>query len=112
MRILKFFAGWCAPCTAYAPTFEQAEAQLGFQYPDIKWESINVDVIDAGTLYNVTSIPTTLILGDNDEELNRMVGNLPFEVLAQSVMDTFESYKASKEEAATMTEPETVYGSN
>lgn len=53
--IVDFWAPWCGPCKAFAPTLEKfAEAN-----PEVKVVKVNVD--DAGELageYNVRSIPT------------------------------------------------------
>lgn len=72
MKLLKFFADWCQPCHAYAPTFEAVTAEMG-----VEAESVNVDErIDLATEYGVVSLPLTILLDENGVELRRLSGAL------------------------------------
>lgn len=54
---LDFWAGWCAPCRAFAPVFESASAT----HPDIAFGKVDTDAeqeLAAG--FRITSIPTLM----------------------------------------------------
>lgn len=59
--LVKFYADWCGPCKAYAPTFQQfSEAN-----PDVKCLSVDCDKNrDVAEEFDVMSIPVTLIFKD------------------------------------------------
>lgn len=96
MKVVKFYAGWCAPCTVYAPTFEQAQDELGFQYPQIQWESWNVDVVDPAA-YDVHALPTTLVLDDAGVEVARGLGVMSLEDLVELIMNAYTESMVEKE---------------
>ena len=76
-KILYFSAPWCGPCQMFGPVMEQ----IGQIVPV---EKINVD--DNPTLaatYNVRSVPTTIILRDN-QEVQRFIGAKPKNVILES----------------------------
>lgn len=66
MRILKFYAPWCAPC-------KKLSKDLAKTMLDI--ESINIeDNADLVTEYAIKSVPTTIVIDDNKKEAKRWVG--------------------------------------
>lgn len=66
MKLLKFKADWCGPCST------QDEILEGFDSVPVK--TINIDENqDAASEYGVQSIPT-LILEDDGEEVERWRG--------------------------------------
>ena len=76
-KILYFSAPWYGPCQMFGPVMEE----IGQVVPV---EKINVD--DNPTLaatYNVRSVPTTIILKDN-QEVQRFVGAKPKDVILES----------------------------
>lgn len=66
MRILKFHAQWCAPCKKLAKDFERENLRV--ESIDIEQEE---DMVDE---YGIRSVPTTIILDENDKEIKRWVG--------------------------------------
>lgn len=66
MRILKFYAQWCAPCKKLAKDLDNENLQV--KSIDIEQEE---DMVDE---YGIRSVPTTIILDDNDKEIKRWVG--------------------------------------
>lgn len=69
ITVMKFFAPWCMPCRVYAKTFKRATEDLAVQTREV-----NVDTEPELTeTFNVTSIPTTIVVVDG-REVSRHVG--------------------------------------
>ena len=75
-----FWAEWCGPCKALAPTVEE----LADEYKDkVKVGKVNVDSNgNTATNYGVRSIPTLLIF-QNGTVLNQIVGNVQKESITK-----------------------------
>lgn len=69
MKLLQFKASWCNPC-------KQQTKEFGENPVDVDLEVIDVDDDneDLATKYKVMSIPTMILLSDNEEILNRWTG--------------------------------------
>ena len=78
--LVDFWAEWCGPCKALAPTV----AELAEEYKDkVKVGKVNVDSNgNLATNYGVRSIPTLLIF-QNGTILNQIVGNVPKESITK-----------------------------
>lgn len=76
--LVDFWAVWCGPCRMIAPFVEQ----LAEEYADkLTVGKLNVDEeTDAAIRYNVSSIPTLVLFRDG-EEIDRMLGAVPYERL-------------------------------
>jgi thiol-disulfide isomerase/thioredoxin len=108
--VLDFWATWCAPCREQHPLYEQVKAKFKdsgdvvFLAVDtdedhtlvkpflnqIKWSQKVYFEDGLQSLLQVSSIPTTVILGKNGEVFTRMVGYLPdrfVEMLTERVND-------------------------
>lgn len=68
MKLLQFKASWCGPCKMQTKEFEKNPV-------DVELETIDIDEDDKdlATKYSIRSIPTMILLSDN-EELNRWTG--------------------------------------
>ena len=68
-KILYFTASWCGPCKMMASTITEA---IG---GGMNITKIDVDEDqDMSTKYNVRSVPTMVLVNQNNEEVNRVVG--------------------------------------
>lgn len=74
--VIKFWASWCGPCTMYAPTFNKATEMLRSE--EINFIEINTDddPEELTKKYGVSSIPTTIILDENDEMIRKKSGSI------------------------------------
>ena len=71
-QVIKFWANWCGPCTAYAPAFEKVKQDL---QDIIEFKEINVeqDEENLSGEYRVKGIPMTILL-ENGEVIKSQSG--------------------------------------
>ena len=80
--LVDFWAPWCAPCRAVAPTVDAIAAEFGDKLKVVK---LNTDESgEVAMKYGVTSIPTLMVF-KNGVEVDRMRGNRPKSDLAAMV---------------------------
>ena len=68
MKILKFYAEWCGPCKVVGSNLKTAQLPIHIEDVDVE------DNDDLVAEYRVRSVPTTVLLADNGEELKRWIG--------------------------------------
>lgn len=69
MKLLQFKAHWCHPCKQQTKEFEENPVDTELVPIDV-----DEDKEDLATKYNVRAVPTMVLVGDNDEVLNKWVG--------------------------------------
>jgi thioredoxin 1 len=73
VKLLKFKAGWCGPCTTLAPTINEVVSEInGIMYQEVDIEQEPMLSIQ----YKVKSLPT-VIIEKNGKEVSRITGVQP-----------------------------------
>ncbi len=71
LKVLDFYADWCGPCQAFAPTFEKI---AGEYHERIEFIKINIDAAPSlASEFGIKSIPTIVVIQDQNE-IGRSVG--------------------------------------
>ena len=79
--IVDFWAPWCAPCRAFAPTFEQASEQ----HADVVFAKVNTEKEqEVAGAFNIRSIPTLMVFREK-VILYAEAGSLPASALEQVI---------------------------
>lgn len=70
MKMLKFYAQWCAPCKALSLVMEKVKHNIPVGYIDIEKER------DVAVYYGVRSVPLLLLIDENDNIIGRHNGTM------------------------------------
>ena len=76
ISILKFEAQWCQPCHVFSPVFKAV--MLSYADNDaVEFKVIDIDEDpDSATKFGVRSIPTMVLVDDDDNVLETVVGGM------------------------------------
>jgi thioredoxin-like negative regulator of GroEL len=79
MKVLKFYAEWCAPCKGLTMIINGAKDKI-----NIPIEEVNIDDnVFMATEYKIRSVPTLVIVDDQENEIKRHTGILNEEKLLE-----------------------------
>jgi thioredoxin 1 len=77
MKVLKFYASWCAPCKGLAMIVDGIKDEV-----DIPFEDVNIEEqLELAAKYGIRSVPTMVIVDDEGVEIKRQSGMLNEEQL-------------------------------
>ncbi|MDB2700380.1 thioredoxin [Alphaproteobacteria bacterium] len=83
--LVDFWAEWCGPCKAIAPSLEELSEEMGSKLKIVK---INVDENPSiSQTYSIRSIPALMIFKDG-EKISEKMGALPKSALQSWVNET------------------------
>lgn len=81
ITVVDFFAQWCGPCKALAPTLANVEKSM----PDVKFMKIDIEEnTEVSTEYGIRSVPTLLFFKNGELE-DMSVGNVQNSVIVQKI---------------------------
>lgn len=78
IKVINLHATWCQPCKFFAPVFESVSKMDN--YNNFEFQRIDIESDEGFKLcetYHVKSVPTTLVIDENGEELYKILGNAP-----------------------------------
>lgn len=83
--VVDFWAEWCGPCKAIAPSLEELSEEMSNKLKVVK---INVDENPSTSqAYSIRSIPALMIFKDG-EKISEKMGALPKSALESWIKDT------------------------
>lgn len=83
VTLLDFHAEWCAPCSQQDPIVDELEEDYD---DDLSVERIDVDEHqERANEYQVRSLPTLIVLDDEDDIADRFVGLTDQDTLEESI---------------------------
>jgi thioredoxin 1 len=74
MRLLKFYASWCAPCKELTKIIERNKDSIP---ENIQLVEVDIDQdMESAKALGVRGVPTMVLLDDDNKEIARKVGML------------------------------------
>lgn len=75
-KVVKLSATWCGPCKKFKPIFESVGKDKDFEGVEFVEYDIENDEegVENAEKYGVRSVPTTIVLDDEGNELGKLLG--------------------------------------
>jgi len=81
LAVVDFYGEWCMPCLMMAPVLED----LAEKFTKVKFAKVNIDEnSELASRFKVCSIPCLIVFKDG-KEVDRIVGALPEEIIAEKI---------------------------
>jgi thioredoxin-like negative regulator of GroEL len=101
MKILRFYADWCAPCTQFSQILKEVKEKYGGNFP-IQIDSVNIEEnIMESIAFDIKNIPTLVMIDDKRNEIKRSVGVMTVEQTMAWMDDTSAPSKSEVKPKAT-----------
>jgi len=72
MKILKFYAPWCGPCSALTMVIERVKDQI-----NVPIENVNIDDnMDLAVEYGVRGVPVMIMVDEDGAVVKRVSGTM------------------------------------
>ncbi len=78
--VVDYWAEWCGPCKAFAPTFKMAAKELGANFIFAKLDTEKYP--QASQAFQIRGIPTLIVFKDG-KEVDRKSGAMPLPMLKE-----------------------------
>ena len=82
MKLLKFGAEWCAPCKSMD---EQLKDFTACQIERHDVDSDNIKTLELIDKYKIRSVPTMILLDDNDNIIHIWTGSTPISQIIEEI---------------------------
>ena len=82
MKLLKFGAEWCAPCKSMD---EQLKDFTACQIERHDVDSDNIKTLELIDKYKIRSVPTMILLDDNDNIIHIWTGSTPISQITEEI---------------------------
>jgi thioredoxin 1 len=81
--LVDFWAVWCGPCRALAPTIDQLADRYAGQ---VKVGKLNTDENqDVAIRYGINTIPQVLLFKGGEQPVDKQIGNAPLDKFTQMI---------------------------
>ena len=87
-KCLKYSAPWCGPCKQLKPVFNKVSKMEEFkdiQFIELDVDSDDDDVLDSVDKHEIRSVPTIVLVDENNEAIKKVVGSLSESTLIEFI---------------------------
>lgn len=92
MKLLQFKAVWCNPCKLQTKEFKENPIDVEIEAVDIDNDETNLT-----TKYKVRSVPTMVLIGDNNEVIEKWPGFTKSEVINKVIKEKNQTNEENKD---------------